>query len=281
MFTEFRATAWRCVGDARLALTPLHALIGPNDSGKSTLLEGLRRAAQGQPPDTANGTFELRPDVVAGARFVRFSAERLRRASPRVTGSEVALDEDGANLAGVLDAILGRDRGAWAAIEGSTRRLFPTVQRVQLPATNESQKTVAVELHDGTRVPAAAMSEGLLYWLAFCALRHSDRPELLLIEAPENGLHPSRIRDVVAALREVTEQGTQVVLATHSPLVVNELRPDEVSVVTRDANSGTQVRRVSELPDLDRLMSAFSLGELWLAFADGEAEALFRREARG
>jgi hypothetical protein len=30
---------------------------------------------------------------------------------------------------------------------------------------------------------------------------------------------------------------------------------------------------VSEIPDLDRLLSAFSLGELWLAFSDGKDEA--------
>ena len=74
-------------------------------------------------------------------------------------------------------------------------------------------------------------------------------------------------------LRTVVASGTQVVLATHSPLLVNELLPEEVSVVTRTPETGTRVRRVSDLPDLERLTSVFSLGELWLAFADGKEEA--------
>ena len=39
---RFRVQNYGCVKDATLELTPLHALIGPNDSGKSTLLRALR-----------------------------------------------------------------------------------------------------------------------------------------------------------------------------------------------------------------------------------------------
>jgi energy-coupling factor transporter ATP-binding protein EcfA2 len=43
-----------CVRDLALELTPLHALIGPNDSGKSTVLRALRTLAQ-----LASGRFGL------------------------------------------------------------------------------------------------------------------------------------------------------------------------------------------------------------------------------
>ena len=35
-----------CIKKATFALTPLHALIGPNDSGKSTTLRALRTVAR-------------------------------------------------------------------------------------------------------------------------------------------------------------------------------------------------------------------------------------------
>lgn len=40
--TELTVAGYGCVREARVQLTPLHALIGPNDSGKSTLLRALR-----------------------------------------------------------------------------------------------------------------------------------------------------------------------------------------------------------------------------------------------
>jgi len=55
MLREFQVRSYGCLQDVRLMLTPLHALIGPNDSGKSTMLGAIRavcRAAGRQPfPD--------------------------------------------------------------------------------------------------------------------------------------------------------------------------------------------------------------------------------------
>lgn len=82
-----------------------------------------------------------------------------------------------------------------------------------------------------------------LYYLAFAALKFLDPAPLVLIEELENGLHPSRIGDVMRVLRELSRT-TQVVLATHSPLVINELSGDEVSVITRTQKEGTKARIV-------------------------------------
>lgn len=46
MIHTFRAKNYGCLLDVEASLTPLHAFIGPNDSGKSTLLHGLRTATQ-------------------------------------------------------------------------------------------------------------------------------------------------------------------------------------------------------------------------------------------
>lgn len=58
-------------------------------------------------------------------------------------------------------------------------------------------------------------------------------------------------------------------MATHSPLVVNELNPEEVSLVSRTMELGTRTRRLDTVPDMEQALSAFALGEYWLTFADG------------
>jgi predicted ATPase len=116
------------------------------------------------------------------------------------------------------------------------------------------------------------MSEGLLYYLAFAALPFLAPPSILLVEEPENGLHPARIRDVVGVLREVSKT-TQVLVATHSPLVVNELSGDEVTIVTRHGETGTKTRRLSDTPDFASRSRVYATGELWLSYANGVDEA--------
>jgi predicted ATPase len=100
---------------------------------------------------------------------------------------------------------------------------------------------------------------------------------LVLIEEPENGLHPARIAEVLTVLREVSKT-TQVVLATHSPLVVNELSGDEISVVTRD-DQGTHAVLLANTRDYEQRQTIYKNGELWLGYGDGVEEARLLRGA--
>ncbi len=64
-----------------------------------------------------------------------------------------------------------------------------------------------------------------------------------------------------------------MLIATHSPLVINEMRPEEVSVVTRPPEKGTQVVRIDRTPDFEDRAKVYALGELWLSYADGDYES--------
>ena len=43
---KIEITEFSCLRDVKIELTPLHALIGPNDSGKSTILRAVRTLTQ-------------------------------------------------------------------------------------------------------------------------------------------------------------------------------------------------------------------------------------------
>lgn len=94
---------------------------------------------------------------------------------------------------------------------------------------------------------------------------------MFLIEEPETGLHPARIAEVVRVLRDISQR-SQVVLATHSPLVVNELEGAEVSVVTRTVERGTETVLLRDTPNYAKRREVYANGELWLACCDGQAE---------
>jgi predicted ATPase len=287
VITEFKVSRWRILRDVELQLSPLHALIGPNDSGKSTLLDALYRACNLGTPDEPKASFEVRTRQISvrslwrqsfsGEHVIRARTElgitrrlqlepgRMRQPSHLMPRDNVALGEHGEHLPGVYDAILGRDREAWDTIEKSVRAAFPNVRRLTLRAIDDAHKVLDIELADGTVIPAERASEGLLFWLAFSSLPYMSPTKLLLLERPENGLHPTRIPELLSILRRVVARGTQVVFTTYSPLVVGELSPEEISVVTRTAEAGTQVHRVSELPGLER-------HGLWLPLVEGQPE---------
>jgi predicted ATPase len=183
------------------------------------------------------------------------------------------LDQRGRGLPGIYDAILKRGDGTFETIRGELTKLFPTVKLLRLRNITSSELVLEIELQDGTKVAADGMSEGMLYYLAFAALRSLRIISLLAVEEPENGLHPARVAEVLRLLRQISENGTQVVIATHSPLVVNELRPEEVSVVTRSPVEGTKVKRIIDTPNFQKRSKVYELGELWLNYANGLDEA--------
>ncbi|MBN2497526.1 MAG: AAA family ATPase [Deltaproteobacteria bacterium] len=342
---RLRARSFGCLKDATVELTPLHAFIGPNDSGKSTLLEaaGLvvdlathssqRRGSipqyqnkldliqssqseieiwtmenvsyricnpkmrlteeiriNGQPfrSYARNPTADTRLDLgtilpedynperysLTGSWLVRFEPDRMHEPSSLIPDKRAISfeDERGKGLAGVYDAIRNQSDDTFEAISRELPKLFPTVKHLRMFNVSTTMKVLGIELLDGTLVPSDRMSEGMLFWLGFAAIRALGPPSLLLVEEPENGLHPARIAEVVRVLRDVS-QSSQVLIATHSPLVVNELEPEEVTLVTRDAVQGTIVHPIKDTPNFTDRSKIFALGELWLSYANGDDEA--------
>lgn len=336
------AKNYGCLKDVDVKLTPLHCFIGPNDSGKSTLLRAVKvvssywengaESTELQATDVNDKTAELqlfaetpkhyyrvqynptnRPNEEVGhivsdsrgprvqnpriglepvpdtrvfdARWVPVSdalgTVRLIRLDPKTLASSSSLIPDdqpldfyseyGGGLAGIYDALMNRDVEGFLEIVARVRHLFPTVKKIQLRNISTTSKRLEIELIDQRRVPVDRISTGLLYFLAYSAIPYLDPCSILLVEEPENGLHPARIAEVMAILREVSKT-TQVLIATHSPLVVNELQPEEVSVVTREPEKGTRVTPLMETPNFEERSKVYALGELWVSYANGDDE---------
>ena len=210
--------------------------------------------------------------AASGSLLVRLEPDSLRRPSSLILpGQAIALDDPHQGLAGILDAIRDRGDGSFEAIREQLCALFPAVKYLQLSPISDSKKVLQIELTNGARVPANLLSEGILYFLAFAAIAKIERPPLLLIEEPENGLHPARIADVMEVLRKISET-SQVVIATHSPLVVNAMKGDEVIVLTRSADTGTQARLLKDTFNYEERSRVYENGELWLSYANGRDE---------
>ncbi len=296
---HIRIEDYRCVRKVDVALTRLHAFIGPNDSGKSTILSALLDGRftgwvgdVGLHPHAqvwASGAFpqqvltgELPDEASRGRAVSALSPIRRLRLDPDALRAEATLipdraelwfgNERGHGLPALYDALVSRDLNAYAAIGAEFSRLFPNARQLGLYNADAQRKQLRVQLADQTWVEPRHLSEGMLYWLAFAIVEALAPAAMLLIEEPENGLHPARIKEVMGLLRRFSAR-TQILLATHNPLVINELEPDEVTVVTRSAERGTICTPMRQTKNFDERAEAYALGELWLSYADGDTEA--------
>jgi predicted ATPase len=101
--------------------------------------------------------------------------------------------------------------------------------------------------------------------LGFLAITHQPTPpQLLLIEEPENGVHFASLKDIVAALKKVSEDGkTQVFVTTHSPYLLDLVEPEEVLMFEKAADGSVNAKRMSEFPDMADMKKNFMTGEIW------------------
>ena len=120
----------------------------------------------------------------------------------------------------------------------------------------------------GFDVTSSGLSEGTLRILALTLLAYTeDAPRLLVVEEPENSIHPQAIATVLDSLRSLYD--SQVWVSTHSPVVLASTKLPEL-LITRLARSGAaSVVPGDQHPRLVDWKGAIDLGSL---FATGVFE---------
>jgi len=90
-----------------------------------------------------------------------------------------------------------------------------------------------------------AIQMALVRYLA--QVRHTDPKDasrrLLLIDEPELYLHPQGIRRVREALQSLSRSGFQVILSTHSPLMLSRENAADTVIVCKTGDEGTVTRQ--------------------------------------
>lgn len=228
-------------------------------------------------------------DALRGVQYYRWIPRLL--ALPVAPDSKVRyrMEASGFGLARCLDDILGYDRERFNALEKRFIQIFPDVKSIMLKpepayrtAADDWKQVEMLQRADGKgihfrfagggpEVSASQASDGLLLVLAYLAVLYlPEPPRVLLLEEPENGIHPKRLQDVLTILRElVAEQShVQVVLTTHSPYVVDLFKPEEVTLCRRNQDGSISVGRLSESKAVREQLDVFTLGEIWTGEGD-------------
>ena len=113
-------------------------------------------------------------------------------------------------------------------------------------------------------IPSWLLSDGTLRLFALTLLAYlPNNQEVYLIEEVENGIHPRAIEAIFDSLSSVYDG--QVLLATHSPLIVGLTKPEQVLCFAKHPSGATSIVRGSEHPKLKDWRGQVDLGTLYAA----------------
>lgn len=124
---------------------------------------------------------------------------------------------------------------------------------------------VQVFLHEGEfSIPATRLSDGTLRYLCLLAiLCDPEPPPLICIEEPELGLHPDILPTVADLLKSASER-TQLIVTTHSDILVDAMTETPENVVICEKHEGqTEMKRLCA-GELEEWLKRYRLGQLWI-----------------
>ena len=120
-------------------------------------------------------------------------------------------------------------------------------------------------------IPVLGVSEGHLQMLIHLTALFSEEKErnsLIVFDEPETSLHPYAISVFAEAVKYATKEwNKQVFIATHSPVLIGQFEPEDISVTGLDESSQTVLTRVSEMEDIRDLLESYDTGSLYMAEA--------------
>ena len=173
---------------------------------------------------------------------------------------------DGSNLAAYLRMLKEKYAGEYRRIVDTIRLVLPffddfvhrpgDLEFIQLEWRQKGKPDIPFKAH--------VLSDGSLRFICLVTLLLQPvflLPDTILIDEPELGLHPAAIAILADIFQQVAED-KQLIVATHSVELINNLTPEDVVVVDHE-DGVSSFRRFNE-EELCDWLEEYTLGELWL-----------------
>ncbi|MCA0233862.1 MAG: AAA family ATPase [Bacteroidetes bacterium] len=207
-----------------------------------------------------NGIFDIDEQYVVDRLFIEFFKNiTIYRPEPATFLKLVSLEATDvllpncSNIITFLYTLSTNNKRIFKELENNFARCVGDLVELSTPPVNtEEGGKLSLKFFDrfGVDYWASEVSEGVLYFLALlCIIHQPNPPKLLLLEEPERGIHPRRIKEVMDFIFNLSQsKGIQVIMTSHHPYVLNEFEdmPEAVFVFDKDDEGATQVRNLQK-----------------------------------
>lgn len=233
--------------------------------------EGLLQLSQSEPvlrqvsdPQAYFPLHTLRTAIGAIASYGYFDTaftSKLREAADYDTRERLAADAS--NLVSLLIRLKNNHTFDYDALEEAFRTISPHFKSLGFDPLGTKMLLTLMERNLSRTISVEHISDGSLRFLILLSiLLNPNRGSLILLDEPETGLHPDMIH-TVGSLIKSAGQTSQLIAATHSPLLLNSFEVDDVLVFEKDEHNQSRAEFKSE-DSFPAWQEGFTTGQLWL-----------------
>lgn len=177
--------------------------------------------------------------LATGVQQLVLNSQKIRIPCPYSSNTQFV--PDGSNLPWVINELREKDVEKFQQWLEHIQTALPDVKDITTVIRPEDRHCyLRVHYLNGAAVPSWLVSDGTLRLLSLTIpayLRNFDG--VYLVEEPENGIHPNAVETVVQSLSSIYDG--QVIMATHSPIVLNLVETKNIICFAKDAQGATDV----------------------------------------
>ena len=198
--------------------------------------------------------------LTSGVQKFMLNSLAIKRPSP--PNRAAGFLPDGSNLPWVVARLRQENQERHRAWIAHLRTALPDLVDITTSIREDDRHCYMIyEYVDGLKLPSWLVSDGTLRLTALTLPAYlPDLQGIYLIEEPENGIHPRAVATAYDSLSSMYE--AQVLLATHSPVVLSTASMDDVLCFAKNDNGSTDIVLGSEHPLLQQWQGEVDLGTL-------------------
>lgn len=225
---------------------------------------GPRKSALGNLPDDESkfpvATW-LKGVLKEGIQRLVLNSTVMRRPSPPSLPRSFL--PDGANLPWVIEGLRQQKPDRHQEWVAHLQTALPDLNDVKTIVREEDRhRYLVARYRDGLEVPSWMVSDGTLRLMALTLLAYLPNLRgVYLIEEPENGIHPRAVETAFQSLSGVYD--AQVLLATHSPVILSIADSSQVLCFSKTESGATDMVRGKDHPKLRDWRGETNLGVLF------------------
>lgn len=185
----------------------------------------------------------------------------LRR--PCEYSTDTRLVRHGENLVHLLNYLRNEHGSSYDNIEKALREVNPAYQSIEFRNFGSQLLLSIREKNLERTISSLHISDGTLRFLLLMSVfLNPQRGDLIALDEPEGGLHPDMISVLTENMKQAA-QASQIILATHSPLLLNQFDLEDVIVFEKDQDNTSIVKYFTEedFPDWE---GEFLPGQMWV-----------------